>query len=313
MKNVKFSLAASISCLVLLGYTYFSFMGMVYWQNGDFVKPLILSISFIILVIICLIVMCFSKHTRWRKIGTIGQSIFGFIIFIAFMLTAIPFTNFVDVIKSKSHFYEETSKVLESAKGLDGSYMEYANTRLAQYQQKLELASQGREINPSEYEELLSQAGGSTDEAKIANLVGSLKRKLIPDSIKNVQAKRLDWLTSAANMSVWNLKLPSNILKIKGEVGTWTEQYVKLSEVKYPGEEVEDFKYEVFSTNLNALSTDYTKLHRPSVFAIIISLLCFLVMLLPYWLMEKDLAGATSNKRSGWIFSGKKRQENKYE
>ena len=115
MNRSKFNFAAVFSLMVLLGYSYLMFMGLVYWREGSIAVPLLITIGFIALVVACLVIMCMSRATRWKRIGSIGQAIFGTIILLAFIASAIPFTNFMDVVASQNRFSEEINHVLDDA------------------------------------------------------------------------------------------------------------------------------------------------------------------------------------------------------
>lgn len=294
MNRSKFSFAAVFSLMVLLGYSYLMFMGLIYWQEGRLLLPICLTLGFIAVVVACLMVMCMSKATRWKRIGTIGQCIFGFIILLAFIASAVPFTNFMDVVAQQGKFNEEINNVVESARRLDTEYANYTEQRLSDYRQLLTNVSQNRAEHAAEYQRLLAGAAGNTDERKIENMVNSLRRKLVADSVSAIVEERQQWLERAADMSVWNLLLPTNMARISDEVYNWTELYANFSDFSYNGEHARPFEYPEFSTELAALTRNYSQLHMPSVLAIIIALLCFGIMLLPYLLTERDVAGRVS-------------------
>lgn len=298
MNRSKFSFAAVFSLMVLLAYSFLMFMGLVYWRGGSLGLPIGLTLGFIALVVTCLTVMCMSRATRWKRIGTIGQCIFGFIILLAFIASAVPFTNFMDVVAQKSKFNQEINNVLNSARGLDRSYEEYTERRLDNYRSRLTEISNNRDEYAAEYRQLLAGAPGNTDERKIDNLVSSLRRKLVADSVVQITRERQQWLESSADMSVWNLMLPTNMAKINEEVSNWTLMYTNISDVSYRGEHAAPFQYPEFNTELTTLTRNYTTLHAPSVLAILVALLCFAIMLLPYMLTERDVAGRVSKGTS---------------
>lgn len=284
--------------MILLAYSYFAFMGLVYWREGDIILPIILVVAFIAIVLLCLTIMCKSRATRWRRIGSIGQVVFGTIIFVAFLVSAVPFTNFLDVLAQQKKFSTEIDNVLESAQQLDTEYQDYVDQRLDNYEEALRLVSRGRDINPAEYTRLLGNAAGNSDEQKIRNLSKSLRRKLVPDSISEVQEERQFWVGSAHDMSVWNIMLPRNIAKINEQVEGWSVNYTELSDFSYAGEDTEPFEFEEFESDLTTLTKRYTKLHMPTPLAIIVSLLCFAIMLLPYFMTERDVAGRVSKGKN---------------
>jgi hypothetical protein len=298
MKQSKFNFAAVFSLMVLLAFAYIAFLGLVYWKEGEILLPALLTGAFIAVVIGCLVVMCMSKASRWKRISVIGQAVFGTIILVAFIAWSMPFTNFMDVLANQKRFNTETESMLESAAQLDDEYQQYVTDRVEKYRSYLTHVSNGRNEQPSVYNDVLGGAAGDNDATKINDITTSLLNKLMPESISEVQEERRYWVESASNMSVWNISLPKNIAKINAEVSNWQNIYAGYSNFKLKGETAEPFVSEDFESDLETLTAKYTKLHAPSVLAIGIALLCFLIMLLPYWLTERDVAGRTSKGTS---------------
>ncbi len=295
--KTKFTYGAVIALVVLLVFSYIAFMGLVYWQNGEISVPLLITLSFILIVASSITFMCMSRATRWKNIGQAGQIAFGFIVFCAFIASAFPFTNFMDVIGHQGQISNEIDSVMLAAQRLDNAYITYSEQRIADYRDKLQLISEGKEIQPTVYAQYLGGAAGNTDEEKIRRLTNSLKNRLLPDSMEVAQQERSQWLRESSEMSVWNIMLPKNIIKIQNEVTNWTQNYINLSTESYRGEDTRPFSYDDFSTRLEELSARYAVLHWPTWWSILVAIGCFFVMLLPYWLTEKDVAGYGSGKK----------------
>lgn len=303
MNRSKFNFAAVFSLMVLLGFSYIAFMGLVYWKEGEIVMPAVFTGAFIVVVIICLTIMCMSKATRWKRIGTIGQVIFGLIILAAFGLGSLPFTNFMDVVAKQDKFNSEINGMLDAAQSMDNDYDKYAKDRLDKYESDLRLVSSGYDsgnVNANTYNNKVGSTQGSNDATKIKHLVNNLKRELYPKKIEKAKREREEWLEEAANMSVWNVMLPKNISDINENVTNWAEKYYETSNKKMDGEDpsTKPFEGEDFSSNMESLTRMYTKLDMPSPLAIVIALLCFAIMLLPYFMTQGDVAGARSKGRS---------------
>lgn len=294
-EKTKFNFAATFSLAILLIYSYITFLGLVYWRQGEIFLPIVLTIGFISIVIGCLIVMSMSKATRWKNIGTIGQYFFGFIILVVFVISAVPFTNFMGVLEKQDEIKTEIDSSFVAAKQLHVAYTEYANKRIDNYKNSLYEASNAKTIRPSVYNELLSGAAGNSDEEKIKNLTKSLQEKLMPDSMQVIMDRRLNWLEASSKMSVLNIKLPSNIVKISNEVSNWTHNFKDLSKVIYNGEKAMEFEYVDYNSKIQIITSYYTELHKPSFFALLCSLIGFGIMLLPYFMTLKSNAGKESN------------------
>ena len=300
MNKTRFNFAAVFSIMVLLVYAFIAFMGLIYWKNGELTIPLLLTLGGVAVVLLCLYVMCIGKESRWR-IGRVGEIVFGIIILATFVLAAFPFTNFMKVIGNQDDIKGRIDTLFTSAKNLDSAYDNYANERISKYESSLKIISSGKNIRPSEYREVLAGAVGNSDDEKIANLSKSLKRQLLPENMDTIRAERIKWLESANKMSVWNMLLPSNINKIANEVDNFVTNYADVSKNIRKGENVQPFAYDNLNNNLGELQQIYTKFSKPSALSLIVSLVAFLIMLLPYIVAQRSLAGAISesSKKTG--------------
>lgn len=295
MNKNRFNFAAVFSIMALLVYAFFAFMGLVYWKDGDIALPLLITIGGIALILFCLYVMCIGKESRWR-IGKVGEIFFGMIILVAFVASAVPFTNFFKVVERQDEIKGKIDTLFTSAKNLDKAYDEYVSDRIQKYESQLKLVANGKQVRPSEYNQLLANAAGSNDNQKIEGLSKSLRRQLLPASRDSICKERTEWLEKANEMSVWNMLLPSNISKIANEVDNYVQNYTELSSTIRMGETVEPFSYNDLNNDLGRIQAVYTKFSKPSLTSILISLLGFVIMLLPYLIAQRSLAGATEKK-----------------
>ncbi len=295
MQNSKFNFAAVFSLMVLLVFSYITFLGLIYWKKGDLLVPIGLTLGLIAIVTVCILVMCKAKATRWRRIGIIGQVFFGIIILVVLLAAAIPFTNFLRVNQDSKEIEKRIALTCDAGLNLDSTYVDYVNKRLYSYKKNLEVISYGKYSRPSQYNECLKDASGNTDKDKISSLEKSLKNKLMPDSTEIIVKERKEWLKGAKKLNVWNPLTASNIAKVDEAVNGWYENYKQLSSISYKGEEYEEFKYQEFNSQLRKLTDTYSVFKKPSLFSLLMSLLCFFIIMLPYIMTRKDLALAHSN------------------
>ena len=286
----KFSFSVVLSLVALLAYTYITFMGLDYMQNGVLLIPCLASAGFLIAVVICVILMCLSKAARWRNLGIIGECVIGFIALVLFLISAIPFTNFMNVVEEKGDIDQKIENVRNAADSIAYEYNNYAEKRVESYKNALDSIC----INPQseDYQNAISGAAGETDDEKIENLGNSLRRRLMPDNMNEINKERTAWLNSAKNSNILNIWLPKNIKSIESSVKTWTQEYKALSKVQYYGEEptTEAFAYSEFDSKLKELIDRYTKITTPGIIAILASLICWFIIMLPYILTEKSPA-----------------------
>lgn len=295
MSNSKFNFATVFAIMVLLIFAYITFLGLVYWNNGDLILPLCLTLGFIFLVMALVMVMCKAKATRWLRLGKIGQIICGALIMVLFVLAAVPFTNFLRVAGDSDNIERKIKSACNSAVGLDQAYQDYVDGRAQLYQDSLVIISQNKLTFPSLYKERIQDAAGVNDTEKIASVISSMKRHLVPDSTSVISKERHQWLVSAQNTSVWNPLMASNIRHIDDVVNDWIDNYKELAATQFIGEHAPAFEYADFSSKVSTLTKTYTEMRWPSIISIIIALVSFFIMLLPYIVTEKSLAAKTTD------------------
>ena len=301
MNNTKFNFAFVISIIILLLYSYIVFMGIVYWKDGNILKGVIYSLALIVVTLVCIIIMCKAKATRWQRIGTIGQIVFGCVILAALALSSMPFAHFINLVtkqKEVSTAFEKAHKYgSESVK----AYQDYVKERETKTRDSLYAIDAGHgERNPQEYEAIFGLPGNDSNQQKIDRMINSLHKTLLPDSITQANTEGLRTLEQGAKMSVWNIAMPHYINSIDQMVKTNVETFNKLSknahgyrgDNNYPA-----FTYEKYTDQNSQLKGMLTKMSMPSVVSIIAALLCFAFMLLPYYLVDRDLARGTTSKR----------------
>lgn len=255
----KFSLnwGVMLAAVVLLGYTYISFLGMLYKVDGVIWKAVLFAIGVIALVSACVYIMVSAKVTKSKEAGLVGQIVFGAVILVTFLVSGGPFTSFLKVAGSKTAIEAEIANVKASATGLDEEYNKYASDRVKKYERSLPI---GNELK-----------------------VQSLKRRLCPDSIASVQHQRQDWVARIGDMSIWNIKLPQNLKYMQQCVSDWTANYNQLSGIIYDNEQADAFTYDVFDSSLNSLMGGFKKAGY-SFWTVLVALFSVIAMMVPYWL-----------------------------
>ncbi len=296
MENSKFSLAAVLSIMVLLVFSYITFMGLVYWRGGDMLLPLVLSLSLVAIVLLCVTVMCISKATRWKNIGNVGQYTFGFIIMVAFLSAAFPFTNFVMAIEDQQEIAKQMTATYDAALKLDDAYKTYVDGRVSGYAASLQTIAASHDAT---YKECLEGAAGGTDADKIKTLTANLRGKLLPKQGEEIVKARHEWLDKAREVNVWNLFTPSNVSTVDKTVKDWLDNYVELSQLAFKGDPGKPFEYPAFQASVSKVTSRYQSFSAPSPIAVIVSLACFAVMLFPWFITRRSLAAVESGSNHG--------------
>jgi len=257
MRKFNLNWGVMLATIVLLGYTYVSFLGMLYKFDGNIIKAGLFATLTIVSVLLCIYVLVTAKVTKNKLSGFVGQIVFGIAILAIFLLSGGPFTSFLKVINAKTEIDTAVSNVKISTKGLDDAYNQYVVSRVDAYKKTL--------------------PNGDILRAE------SLKRHLSPETLNVCQAEREKWVESIGDMTIWNILLPKNLKYMQQCVKDWTNNYVELSSITYDDEKSNPFTYIEFDNSLNYL-LDKIKNAGYSIWAIIVALFAAIVMMIPYWI-----------------------------
>lgn len=298
MNNKKFNFAFVISIIILLIYSYIVFMGIVYWKDGDIMQGVIYSAALIAVTLTCIIIMCRAKATRWKKTGNVVQIACGIVILAALALSTMPFAHFINLVVKQKEITESFEKAHKYGSQSVVAYYDYVRKREAETRNFLNTVDAGHgESNPSEYEAIFGLPGNDSNAEKINRMINNLHIILLPDSVTHANDEALNNLEKGAKMSVWNIAMPQYINSIDEMVRTNVKTFNKLSknahgyrgDNNYPA-----FTYKQYTDQNAQLKQMLTHMSMPSIVSIIAALVCFGFMLLPYYLVERDLAQGTS-------------------
>ena len=90
---------------------------------------------------------------------------------------------------------------------------------------------------------------------------------------------------------MWNINLPNNIQDVTTSVNQWLKNYEELSSKQYTLEtSVQAFKDQEFNKNAEFLQEIGTTVTTPSLTSILLALLCFVFIILPWLVTPKNIA-----------------------
>lgn len=284
----KFNFAVVISVIVTLIYSYFVFMGAVYWCNGDWLRAMLLALGFIFMVVGCVMIMCMGRAARWKSVGIAAQVMFGLIALVILLLSAVPFSHFFSMMDKKQAITDSFEQTRTYAEGIENAYSDYIVQREEKMNNFLNTVEAGKgKANPAEYKKVFGKGATKQNYQEQFNML----LKLSPaDSIAHV--RQMAWLNEAAGMSIWNINTPKNLAMLNEAVNKWLESYVEKSKnVAYPDEGYEPFSYQEYNQSSQGLTSLLTSMEFPPVWwSIIIALVCFGCILLPYFLTDTSRA-----------------------
>lgn len=287
MDRFKFNYATVIALSVLLFYAYIAAMGSLFREeiHGRIWWAFLVFVVIVALVSLCIVMMCKAKATRWKNIGMLGQIGFGIVILIVLILAGIPFSTFLKAAKEQKHITDLVTNIKNDAIGLDEAYNEHVVNRVDAYEIQL-------------------KADTTFTETEMTNRINSLRNHLNPETTEDAQVKRRDWIDQINEMSMWNILMRSNLDSLQYTVQNWMIDYQKRDSIRFAGEDYPYFAYEKFenrvdekgeelpSVALNGLLSELGKPHY-SGWVILIALVCWLFMLLPWIITRGSLANKT--------------------
>lgn len=289
MEKAKFSFAWVIAIIALIAYSYISFMGLVYCQYFPAIYCAILVALFDIIIIFLISLMSKARHSRWRRLGIIGQVLIGLIVLVMLLASSVAFSHFSRIISQKDEIRSTYSSAIEDAQNLGGKYDQYVEDRCQKYTASL----QGLKAGSLEYNALFKNSISLqlSKDAVIEKCEQNL-RKLLKGSnnTDDLLQKRELWLENES-ASIWNLNLPANIRDITSSVNRWLENYRELSSLSYTGEEnTTTFEDASFNINIKKLDSICKNITLPSIWAILLALISYGLILLPWIVTSRNIA-----------------------
>ncbi|MBP5561626.1 MAG: hypothetical protein J6X70_07510 [Muribaculaceae bacterium] len=305
MNESKFNFGTVLAIIVLLGYSYFVFMGLDYWLNGNVALAATLTGAMIVVVMVCILIMCRAKASRWKKLGATGQILFGIIVLAVLGASSIPFAHFIGIMGKQSEIKTEFNKAKEFAEKVDQAYDNYVDSIVDAYELELKRAVAGHSTGSAstKYSQMGLDDMAGEDSIKVKSMKNSYRNDIAVnenDSITRSERQRV--INESAEMSVWNIAMPENVGYMSKIVRNSVDEYIAKSslEVKRKGfEGYKEFSYPQYEGQVKELGDNLTKLSKPDalslIIAIVAALLCFACMMFPYFLTRTSLAARESN------------------
>lgn len=269
-ETLKFSWGHIIAFVALIFISYVSFMGITYLTDGDFLYAglgvLIINLVLIVFFIIPQILKGtdekFSRKIIFERILFFSAPVF-------FIAAMVPYAHFWTVFDNRSQVETTFSESIKTTKGMFESYEVYANNRIKEYDKKL--------------------AQNKTEIVHRTNEVEALRLQLIADNYDALKESAVKWIDNASGATVWNVFMIGNIKKIESAIENWNNSLSEFSGKIMSDEPngVEPFSSSDPSVtkakeNLNNLRSVYTTMGTPSMLAIGIGVLLYILLLFPY-------------------------------
>lgn len=212
----------------------------------------------------------------------------GFIILVLMLVSSVFFTHFTNMIKKQEVIVSTYTQTIDDARQLDEKYRAYVDERCTNYQAKIK----SLKVGSSDYKKMIAKPSqlGYTKVQIAKKYSETMKNFLLGNNMDELKEKRMQWL-SQDTTTVWNINLPNNIQDVTSSVNQWLRNYKELSAKQYTLEmSVQAFEDYEFNKNAESLQNICTTVTIPSLMSILLAILCFVFIILPWLVTPKNIA-----------------------
>lgn len=297
-KKLKFSWGHIVAFLVLIYIGYISFMGVTYASDGDFSKAGILTTVILVVLILFFIGAQYKKGVdeKFRK-SIVWERIFMYCSPIVFVLCMIPYSHFWTVFKNGSEITKKFDNAIELSKNMFTDYDEYAHKRIDNYKSMLDRVVSNKNLRPQEYRDLGFTGRSDAEQEKL--MVKELELQLLSSNYDSLKTTATTWIDNVKGASVWNVFIIGNIKQIKTSMGSWNKDLANFAARIIKNEEYKDYNKIVSYSDhgkeiqqvekaLDDLKSLYTETSTPTLTAIITGILCYILLLFPYFIQRRN-------------------------
>ncbi len=299
-EQLKFSWGHIIAFLALIFISFVTFDGVVYFTDGDFKTAGVVMLVVDALLLLFFIGAQFLKATERRFTTRIWfERFFLFSSPVAFAVLMLPFFHFWTVYARSAKIESGFTSAISASKDIFPEYEAYCAQRLNNYN-----ASLSQTIKTGNAKML--SAAGFTDGDKYVQknfMLKTLRLQLLSENYKNLRDASVQWISeNSQGVSPFNVFLLGNIRQIKSAITGWNGQLDSFSSKILPNEANADdidshpVKFSEFqsSQNLNdafakldRLTASFTDTGTPRPFSVILAVLLYLALILPYFLQNR--------------------------
>jgi|GEM_PF-1465445 len=275
--------AVILLTVVSVVYSFVCYLSFNFLLLGDTISSVISSAIIALLFSITITVAIFLKKTsRPSRIRIISEGLL-LVFFVILAYNTLPiFSHSIVVYENKSEIQQNLLSNITQAESMFSDYENYSNNRLNIYKSTLEsiVGAYEKGVNIKEYKDY-GFVNGVDDTTQIENKIFELKTQLYPSNYSEMERADSTWLAdSKSKIKNWN---PIEIVKImnkaKVEISSWREKLKAFSKFRATSENTKDFDYVL---NFDNASYKITKKRSPTMVTVIISIVIYILILLPY-------------------------------
>lgn len=259
-KDTPFGISMFIAGVAMLFFSAMVFLGLDYHFQGELLIPVALVAISWIVVGYCVVRMCKSKQMVRLKDGWVPELLMTLVVLMVMLAGSVPCTNFMKVRDHRPEFVANVDSAIIEVKDLSCCYRDYAEQRCENYEARHFTDGKGR----------------------------SLRRRLMPKYIADIEDMRDAWLDDVVDVNLWNIFTPRNVAMIKKAALQWLDEYKELSNVIYKDEKAEPFDMPDLESKLDRLYFKNAKMEGVDERGLLISGICFLLVIMPYMLVRRN-------------------------
>lgn len=291
MKDFKLNWGHIIQAIALCVVGYFTYAGIAYMTGGN----VILSAVVTLLVIVQTYLLMAMLQVKKVKSGKTFNVLF-YVAPVLFVILMIPSIHFVSLFNHQDYIKQEYAGVIDAVNNMFRDYEDYVDDRVNDYHLGL------RDVvkNKSNNVELYEQCGFENykDTLFTQNLVHTLHTHLMGNNYSNLRGSVVRWSRAIQSENFFNIRLMSDINNLENQIIMWHDYLCSLSNDRVVGEELVVKEINTFDKDNRALNRTlesiddikyfYGDMGLFSIFAIIVVVVLYCMLLLPYFLIKND-------------------------
>ncbi len=288
MEKLKISFANIVSIIFAALFGFVCFLSFIFLWQGNIQKSILfaVAISFLLWLWVFILKKIKSVRRNFQRNAIFEIIVLVIYILIAVILTILPYSHYYtvsdrrDVIKGKI-----IAEVDNTIKMFD-DYETYASGRIGAYEEGLNIAIAGQNMNGKGFLAAGFQNNGQPINTQKNLLMRIFKDDLMPSQYDTIKVYAIKWLNEAKiTATEWKpIGLINVINSIEKESNNWKNELIGYSNSTAIAK-VGPFQY---TNSFSSVVQELTQRATPTFFAIISAILLYLLILFPYFFKYRD-------------------------
>lgn len=275
-EKLKFSWGHIIAFVAMIVISYFSFLGLTYLTDGNFIFTGIGVVVIDVIIAFAFLGAQIAKGAKKKfERNIITERVLIIIAPFVLIMMMYPACHFWTVYEHRSQIEDKFHSSVSSSKEMFETYESYADNRC------------------SDYADLVMKSKGTNVNKENRQLALSLQLK--DENYINLKNEAISWIEKAKGTTVWNVFMIANIKTIKEAIMSWNAQLVTFSKKRMSEEPSSTSDFDTDSTSLNQITQsldgikeEYSITGFPSFYAIIMVIICYIFMMFPYVVQRRN-------------------------